>query len=150
MKITDAERIIHEHMNELYDKPCSLGYHLNKRGGLMQHLSNVWRLATKYFADDETLQALGLAHDIGKGRVYGFDSEGGIIFISKVDHIEHTLDMINESGYDLTEEELDAIRYHHGGYVDNYRHIRPKELAIKLHMCDHLSTVMEKNNVMIT
>ncbi len=144
MKLIDAERIINDHMRELYNKPGSSKYHSNKKGGLIKHLNNVFNVAKNQFPTDETLQALALLHDIGKGRVYDIDNEG-IRFISDVDHIVHTLNMIEESGYELPSNEKDAIIKHHGGWTKP-NNIFMDELAIRLHYCDHIATVREKDN----
>lgn len=116
MRTVEAEEIIQFHIAELYDKPASLMYHLNKKGGLMIHLNNVWKLAVEYFPNDETLQALALIHDIGKGRTYKFDKDG-FRYVDGPDHVEHTINMITESGYDLIEEEIVALKMHHGGWA---------------------------------
>lgn len=143
MRITDAERIINEHISELYDKPCSLVYHLNRKGGLMIHLNNVMMIAKEYFPNDETVIALALIHDIGKAREYMWDSEGMRRVNGSKEHTLHTIDMISESGYELIPDELTAIKFHHGGFSD-IKPIEMNELAIKLHFCDHLSTVREQ------
>ena len=142
MKITDAENIIHFHIREVRDAPCSISHHLNKKGGLIIHLNNVMNLAKEFFADDETLQAMALIHDVGKSRTYKIDN-GEIRYVSDIDHVFHTIDMIKEAGYDLTEEERNAILLHHGGFTDP-KPTKMCELCIKLHMCDHLSTVREQ------
>lgn len=142
MKIEDAEKIIHYHIAELKDAPCSIGHHLNRKGGLMIHLNNVMKIAKTYFPDEETLHAVSLIHDVGKARVYKIDHDC-IMFISNIDHVFHTLDMIKEADYDITEEERNAIHFHHGGWSP-FKDIRMSELAIKLHFVDNLSTIREK------
>lgn len=141
MKITDAEKIIHSHIAELKDTPCSLSHHLNKKGGLIVHLNNVMSIAKEYFPNDETLIALALVHDIGKARVYKFDADI-IRFVSRVDHVIHTMDMIKESNYDLTPEECIALKMHHGGW-SSFKGIDMNELACKLHFVDHIGTLRE-------
>lgn len=143
MRLIDAKRIIHEHMNELHDKPCSISYHLNFNGGLMVHLNNVMRLSTEFFPNDENLASLALVHDIGKARIYKWIDDSFAYVSGSKDHALYTVDMIEESKYDLTEEEVVAIKMHHGGWAP-FKDIQMNELAIKLHFVDNLSTIQEK------
>ena len=143
-RIEESARKILEYFNrEIKNAPCSEKHHLNVRGGLLKHLENVFLVADKYFSDNQLI-FLALIHDIGKARVYTMDKNGVITYKSpNIDHIIHTITMLNEYGIKLTDEELNAIQFHHGGW-SNFKGDMT-ELAIKLHFCDMIATVVLDN-----
>ena len=141
-----AEEIIENFKFEINASPCSQKHHLNRVGGLKKHLYNVFYEACHYFERDDQLKFLALIHDIGKARVYKWGGEKGseIMFRKPdVDHILHTINMLNEFGLELTNDELNALQFHHGGY-SNFKG-NMNELAIKLHFCDMMATLKESN-----
>jgi hypothetical protein len=136
-----ANRILKYFDDELKDKPCSEKHHLNVKGGLNKHLVNVYRIAEKYFPEDEQLHFLALIHDIGKARVYLFDNDKIIYKEPNIDHIINTIQMLSEYYIRLTDEELNALQFHHGGWSGFKGEMT--ELAIKLHFCDMMATINE-------
>jgi len=159
MKLEDAERILKFYEYELKDAPCSSNHHLNVRGGLMIHLKNTFGIAKFELRGSETLQALALIHDVGKARTYKISDNkdfSGIIQINytypAVDHLINTIAMISEAGalmeprIQLTQEELHALQFHHGGWSQFSKNANLTELAIKLHAADMLAMSRENNN----
>ncbi len=152
MKLEDAEKILKFYENELRNAPCSTNHHLNKRGGLMIHMKNAFGIAKFELRGSETLQALALIHDVGKARTYTIRENidaPGIDEIKyaypAVDHLINTIAMIAESGYHLTQEELHALEFHHGGFSPFAKgtSINMTQLAVNLHYCDLLATSRE-------
>jgi len=146
MKIEDAKKIIDKYNSEISVAPCSVNHHLNKIGGLKEHLDNTIVAALEIDNDNETLIALAMIHDIGKARTYKI-TEGKIRYSTpSVDHLINTISMIAESGYHLTQEELHALQFHHGGWSPFAKFANLTELAIKLHAADMLAMTREDNN----
>lgn len=150
MKIEDAERILKLYESELKDAPCSSGHHLNKKGGLMIHMRNAFGIAKFELKGSETLQALALIHDVGKARTYKISEnkdEPSVVDIKysfpAVDHLINTVAMIAEAGYHLTQEELHALQFHHGGWSPFAKNASMTQLAVNLHYCDLLATSRE-------
>jgi 23S rRNA maturation-related 3'-5' exoribonuclease YhaM len=144
MKLKEANEIHKLFEKEIADAPCSVKHHLNERGGLLKHLIHVRDCAEVLDEDDETLIALAWIHDIGKARSYTIKEDGTIIYsIPSVDHHLNTIAMIGEAGIKLTQEELNAIQYHHGGFSPFASSGQATELAVKLHYCDWLATIRE-------
>jgi 23S rRNA maturation-related 3'-5' exoribonuclease YhaM len=147
MKYEDAERIMKFYEKELKDAPCSEKHHLNIRGGLLIHLGNVRDVAMEIDDNNETLIALALIHDIGKARTYVINDKNWITYAKpSVDHLINTIAMIAEAGYKLTQEELHALQFHHGGFSPFAKNANLTELAIKLHTADMLATTRENIN----
>lgn len=154
-----AELIIQFYVHELKDAPCSKGYHLSERGGLLKHLCNVEYEAIQLDPRNETLIALARIHDIGKARTYkisknlvplgkNFVEEDKIEYTTPtVDHLINTIAMIEGASsvtqYHLTQEELHALQFHHGGWSPFVQKATLTELAIKLHYCDMIATTNE-------
>ena len=160
MKRETAELIIQLYANELKDAPCSKGHHLSERGGLLKHLCNVESEAFLLDPTNETLIALARIHDIGKARTYRISKhivamveEDKIEYATPaVDHLINTIAMIEGAvkvtEYHLTQEELHALQYHHGGFspfvaANKSGQVVLTELAIKLHYCDILASLKE-------
>jgi 23S rRNA maturation-related 3'-5' exoribonuclease YhaM len=144
MNQNDADSILAIYENELKDAPCSAGHHLNIRGGLLIHLHNTENAAKEIDPTNEELHALAKVHDIGKGRTYTIAADGKIAYaVPGVDHLINTIAMITESGYRLTQEELHALQFHHGGWSPFARNASLTELAVKLHTADMLATTRE-------
>jgi 23S rRNA maturation-related 3'-5' exoribonuclease YhaM len=150
MKYEDAERIMKFYEKELKDAPCSEKHHLNIRGGLLIHLGNVRDVAMEIDDNNETLIALALIHDIGKARTYVINDKNWITYAKpSVDHLINTIAMIAEAGYKLTQEELHALQFHHGGFSPFAKNANLTELAIKLHTADMLATTRENINIKV-
>lgn len=93
----------------------------------------------KYFPQDEQLHFLALVHDLGKARVHDWDGDDIVYRKPEIDHIIHTIQMMNELGFRLTDEQLNALQFHHGGWSAFKGTMA--ELAVKLHFCDMMVTV---------
>ena len=151
MKFEDAAKIYDIFYEELKNAPCSTKHHLNKKGGLLEHMLHVYNIALELEPKNETLVALAYIHDIGKARTYTIKENGEIIYSDpSVDHHLNTIAMIGEAGIKLTQEELNAIQYHHGGFSPFAYKGQATELAVKLHYCDWLATVREEKEKGIT
>lgn len=146
LTIDDAEFIKDMYKRELRNAPCSRKHHLNKPGGLLEHLSNVKNAAITLDPKDFQCIALSDIHDIGKARSYKIVWKGNnyeiLDVIPNVDHIIHTVNMIASAGLKLTDEELNALQMHHGGWSGLKGEM--SELAIKLHYCDMMAMLKEK------
>jgi hypothetical protein len=138
-----AKLILEHYKYELKDVPCSEKHHLNIKGGLILHLYNVLTYAKKYFPDDNELHFMALVHDIGKARVYHINDDN-IIRRSEpeVDHILHTISMLARVDIHLTDTQLNALQFHHGGWSGFKGNLT--EMAVKLHFCDMMATIHEK------
>jgi 23S rRNA maturation-related 3'-5' exoribonuclease YhaM len=147
MKYEDAEKIMKFYENELKDAPCSENHHLNIRGGLLIHLKNTEDAAREIDPKNEQLHALARIHDIGKARTYTINDKNWIKYsVPAVDHLINTVAMIAEAGYHMSQEELHALQFHHGGWSPFSKHANLTELAIKLHAADMLAMSRENNN----
>ena len=147
MNYQDAEKILKIYEKELKDAPCSENHHLNIRGGLLIHLNNTEKAAREIDPTNEQLHAMAKIHDIGKSRTYIITDKNWIKYAKPaVDHLINTIAMIAETGYHLTQEELHALQFHHGGWSPFAKNSNLTELAIKLHTADMLAMSREDNN----
>jgi len=153
MKMKEALNILKIYEEELKNAPCSKDHHLNKVGGLLEHLVNTEVAAEEIDPKNEQLHALATIHDIGKARTYKIILSKGkrrkikIEYTTPaVDHLINTIAMITETGYHLSQEELHALEFHHGGWSPFASHANLTELAIKLHAADMLAMSREDNN----
>ena len=139
-----ARKIIKHFKDEISDLPACRKHHNNIKWGLIQHMENTLYFAKKYFPDDDQLHFMALIHDLGKARRYYWDGNEIKHRKPDVDHHFHTIVMLYEYGIRLTEEELNAIQFHHGGFSPfNGEHTK---LAIKLHFCDMMAVEKEMKN----
>jgi hypothetical protein len=145
--------------------PCSTKYHGCEPGGLVFHLLNVYNLAIGLYMQlkiKETqlklssLKLLALVHDLGKiGNLEddfylpntgsNADKEPFKVNLNlvSISHEIRTLYWLRLLGInELSEEELQAICYHAGPYMDGYLTAVRKEslLLVLLHTADNLST----------
>ena len=154
MKMKEALNILKIYEEELKNAPCSKDHHLNKVGGLLEHLVNTEVAAEEIDPKNEQLHALATIHDIGKARTYKIIASKGkrskikIEYTTPaVDHLINTIAMIAESGYHLSQEEIHAIQFHHGGFLQFAKGgVNLTELAIKLHAADMIAMSREDNN----
>lgn len=148
MKISDAQKVYEKFYKEIHEAPCSEKHHLNKKGGLLEHLTHTYRIAQELEPYNETLIALAWVHDVGKCRTYTFKEDGTPTYATpSVNHHLNTIAMIYEAGVTLTQEELNALQYHHGGWSPFAYKGQATELGVKLHYCDWLATVREEKGV---
>lgn len=125
---------------DFFKAPASSRFHLNREGGLVEHSVNVCRAAMKVRKamlelDDSLLESLpldsvviaSLLHDVCKADIYkkavryekGKDGKFGAIPVYEVDysnfplgHGEKSVIMLLQSGLELTDDEIMAIRWH--------------------------------------
>lgn len=126
--------------NGFFEAPASTKFHLNEEGGLLQHSINVCEVALKVRKSmiemDETLLELlpedsviiaSLLHDVCKSDIYKkcikrqknssgvwIDAPDYDVDYSKfpLGHGEKSVIMILRSGFELTDDEIIAIRWH--------------------------------------
>ena len=131
--------------------PASTRFHLSKEEGLLKHSVGVAETLLKLRdilapeISDESCVIVGLFHDVGKvgmpGKPYYIpnpDKEQvknrGIHYIVNRDLVH--LDLATRSLYlvaghiELTEDEIQAIRYHDGQYVSENRSVAHKETKL--------------------
>ena len=131
--------------------PASTRFHLSEEKGLLKHSVSVAENLLK-FRDflapeipDESCVIVGLFHDIGKvgmpGKAYYLPNPNeeqvkskGIRYIvnNELVHIDlATRSLFLVARYiDLTEEEVQAIRYHDGQYISENRSVAHKETKL--------------------
>ncbi len=159
--------------SDFFEAPASTKYHLNKKGGLVEHSFNVYHtlldeysLFTKYETLSDSLTLVGLLHDVCKANYYKLsernvkNEEGKWIkepYYTTDDqfpigHGEKSV-IIIQRFVKLTDEEIAAIRWHMGGYEskENYQYISNAfakyPLVTLLHIADLKATYLyEKEN----
>lgn len=169
--ITDLIKWLEE--SDFFIAPASTKYHLNKKGGLVEHSLNVYHallnedsLSLKYEFSFDSLALAGLLHDICKANYYKLsernvkNEEGKWVkepYYTTDDqfpigHGEKSV-IIIQKFITLTDEEVAAIRWHMGGYEskENYQYISKAfseyPLALLLHIADLKATYLyEKEN----
>jgi len=152
---------------DFYTAPASTKYHSAFDGGLVAHSINVFNrlfgMKSEFTNNDESLAIVGLFHDICKIGYYTTEMRN-----SKVDgkwiqvpyysvddkfpigHGDKSIIMLLQSGFDLTDNEMLAIKWHMGGFS-------PKEdystlgkafaecpLALYLHLADMQATYYDE------
>ena len=149
--------------------PASTKYHLCREQGLLEHSVNVAENLLKIKAvlapsiSDESCVIVGLLHDLGKAgmpgqpqyiknepspkqKAYGYPASTPYRF--NKDLLIRGLYLV-ASRFPLTEEEVQAIVYHDGQYVDDNRSVaaREEKLTLLLQYADNWSGfIVEKGN----
>jgi len=157
-KIKDKE--ILEKTKKIFDKfkigfsmsPAARNNHCNYIGGLAVHTYNVMKYCYELCKDDELDEMLYLAfiHDLGKIKVYRISKDirtrcDKIEYASDIDHVFFTLQLLSSIGITLSDDELNAIVYHHGGWSLKRDWIKPNRYAILLHAADMLAIRQEES-----
>jgi len=148
-------------LDDFWTKPASLGRHCNWVGGLAEHTLNVLKVMRMLYNDCRYVVGFGkdealfmtVIHDLGKIKVYGYvQREGDVVPVKGVvdemgDHNWYTLQILSELGIVLTDRQLNALIYHHGGWsgqsVANLvfkRSIEMNRLAVLLHCADLIAS----------
>lgn len=127
-----------------FKAPASAGFHLNEEGGLVQHSLNVYNMAMKLKSvvvfekpeledklKDDQIAIAALLHDICKSDVYKpttkrkklpngvwVDAPGYDVDYSgfPMGHGEKSVIMLLRFGFNLTPDEMMAIRWHMGAW----------------------------------
>lgn len=109
--------------------PASLKYHGNYPGGLFDHSTKVAEVLHQLTVDNglkweyvDSPLIIGLFHDICKLDDYVLDPNDPTKFIwnensLKISHGSKSIAML-KTFIDLTEEEMDCIKYHMGAYTE--------------------------------
>ena len=152
--------------------PASIKYHLNKEQGLLEHSVNVAENLLKIKEvlapdiDDESCVIVALLHDLGKAgmpdnpqylinepsekqKKYGYKPSVPYKFNKDLVYLSvpvRSLYLVSQR-FPLTEEEVQAIVYHDGQYVDDNKSVAANEepLTLLLQYADNWSGfVIEK------
>ena len=139
--------------------PASTKYHGSYNGGLLDHTIQVVKASRylyNFYLDQKKLKTTlesvtfcALVHDIGKIGTKLFNSyvpetpESLKFTYNKecpqIDHELLTLFWLNHYRVQLSEEEMAAVYYHAGPYVDAYKKTAETDLLMILHTADNLS-----------
>lgn len=137
--------------------PASIKYHLSKENGLWEHSINVAetmlkiKQALKPEISDESCVIVALLHDLGKAGMpgnpqylenepsvkqqqYGYKANTPYRFNRDLTYLSVPIRSIYLAlpYISLTEEEVQAIVYHDGQYVDDNRSVAAKEAKLTL------------------
>ena len=150
----------------LYDTPASTKYHLCRERGLLEHSVNVAENLLKIKAvlapeiSDESCVIVALLHDLGKAgmpghpqyiknepspkqKAYGYPATTPYRFNKDLLYLSVPIRglYLAASRFPLTEEEVQAIVYHDGQYVEDNRSVAAKEgkLTLLLQYADNWS-----------
>ena len=157
------------------NSPASTKYHLCKDGGLLEHSVNVAesmlkvREALAPEISEESCIIVSLIHDLGKvgmprnpqylvnepsekQKKYGYKPDAPYKFNRELTYLSVLIrSLYLASKYiDLSEEEVQAIVYHDGQYVDDNKSVATKEtpLTLLLQYADTWSGfVIERNSI---
>lgn len=155
--------------------PASTKFHLCREQGLLEHSVNVAENLLKIKAvlapeiSDESCVIVGLLHDLGKAgmpnkpqylknestpkqKAYGFGASTPYRFNKDLLYLSVPIRglYVVASRFPLTEEEVQAIVYHDGQYVEDNRSVaaREEKLTLLLQYADNWSGfIVEKENV---
>lgn len=97
--------------------------HHKERGGLIAHSLEVYELMKRDNPElpEESMAICALLHDLGKARLRGWEFDG--------QHPARAIQILERCGYELTEEEAFAIRYHHRKSCDVLTHTYRRALT---------------------
>ena len=92
------------------------GEHHKYKGGLVDHSLEVYEIMKRDNPklSEESIIICSLFHDLGKARLRGWNFEGH--------HPERAIAILKRCGFELTEQEAFAIRYHHRKSLDAFTH----------------------------
>ncbi len=146
--------------------PASTRYHLCRKQGLLEHSVNVAETLLKIKGvlapeiSDESCVIVGLLHDLGKAgmpgnpqylknepspkqKAYGFPASTPYRFNHDLLYLSVPIRglYLTASRFPLTEEEVQAIVYHDGQYVEDNRSVatREEKLTLLLQYADNWS-----------
>ena len=109
-----------ENVIEYITKSSYATAHCNKhhryKGGLVDHSLEVYEIMKRDNTQfsEESIIICSLFHDLGKAKLRGWSFEG--------EHPSRAISILARCGFELTEEEAFAIRYHHRKSVDVITH----------------------------
>ena len=81
--------------------------HHKERGGLVAHSLEIYELMKRDNPNlsEDSIAICALLHDLGKAKLHGWEFDG--------QHPARAIQILARCGYQLTEDEAFAIRYHH-------------------------------------
>ena len=137
---------------DLWDRfsmaPASAKFHGSFKGGLLGHTMHVVKASRSLWAMyqaekplEATLESLtfcALVHDIGK---IGTMTENLYV---RIDHELLTLFWLSHYGIRVSADEMAAIYYHAGPYVDAHKKVAETDLLMLLHSADNLSAKVKE------
>ena len=90
--------------------------HHKERGGLVAHSLEIYELMKRDNPNlsEDSIAICALLHDLGKAKLRGWEFDG--------QHPARAIQILARCGYQLTEDEAFAIRYHHRKSGDLFTH----------------------------
>ena len=164
-QVSNFIKYLEDELNWL-ECPASTKYHLCKPFGLIEHSVNVTENLLKVknllypSITDEICVIVALFHDVGKigypGKPNympntGEDKEIKPYYLNKditfIDYPTRSL-VLMLPHISMTEEEIQAVRYHDGQYIPENKNVAQRELPLTrlLHFADIWSLEQEKNS----
>ena len=170
-KETLVDWLINE--TDFFTAPCSGKYHCNYSGGLYDHSMNVLNYAKELYLiskklnpnfpeiDAESLIISALHHDLCKVNFYGKETawvkddykwidyeifKAGVKNNLPIGHGEKSVMLILQQGFDLTDDEMLAIRWHMGPYDKtgiDYEQAIKREFVKIIHLADMSAGLIE-------
>ena len=161
----NAIKMYNANINDIAYWPASVRYHHNEEGGLARHLEEVIYYGLKLYNAFESeckkklitksdVVLLGFIHDLEKMTKYvnnnDYDEQ---VFKPNVYRFKYdykkidchdsakVVNLCSKFGITLTEKQLNALCYHHGGWTKDQGNMTP--LAILLHEADLMSVYFE-------
>ena len=140
---------------DFFVAPASAKYHLNIPGGLVYHSLSVYEMLCKLcddipiFIKDDTKIITSLLHDVCKTNTYVWNElEGKYERKDRlpIGHGDKSIMVIQQSGFQLTKQEMGMIRWHMAHYDESFRRnqndiYREFPEAMLLYFADHISTL---------
>ncbi len=119
-------------------------------GGYVDHVRDIMNIAVRLYAELSSLRPLPFSlsdsllilflHDLEKPWKYAGSDEQKQEVASFADYQDFVKHKINEYGFELTDDHLNALTYVHGEGDDYDPHVRVQwPLAAFVHICDTIS-----------
>lgn len=118
---TGVEKVIdYLENNQFFIIPATIHHHHRGKGGLAKHSLEVYSMMKALALDDVTNESIivtSLLHDICKTERFRYNKNGGLSYVHGKGHGRgrKSVKMLQKCGFDLTEPERRAIRWHMGG-----------------------------------
>ena len=160
--------------SDYFSSPGSSRFHSNYEGGLYDHSMNVLKYAKNLYLiskkmdssfptlSAESLIICALHHDLCKVNFYGKETawtkdgykwieyetyKAGLKNELPIGHGEKSVMIMLQHGFDLTDDEMLAIRWHMGPYGEtgiDYEQAMKRELVKLIHLADASTGLIEK------
>jgi len=159
---------------DFFTAPASSRYHNNHEGGLYEHSMNVLNYAKELYLTSkkldptfpdlsaESIIICALHHDLCKVNFYGIETawtkdgykwleyetyKAGLKNKLPIGHGEKSVMCLMKQGFELTDDEMLAIRWHMGPYGEtgiDYNLAMGRELVKIIHIADFSAGLIEK------